>query len=505
MIVALQAVANYPNSSDFVRAVEQRIPGLATYLQAAAQPSGCNPPPASLVETASMDVEVPAGPSGSALVGSREEAGRKRLTGEDAAIAHTSSVTESPTSRPPPDKRADVPRPQMKSVVIARPLYRVGYLGRGAPQMTMEEAIERYGTPEAGSEVSSVPSGTTPADMSLEAPEAIGEAHPPAFLPPSDDVSGSVVTNDSKSIWMAAERLYANMYAIKRRAPPTEADQKEVNRTTIAAQVTRLLRPRDADLTEQAWEQRAREQLPATPNDYMAPLQHNITEQFPARYMLREGETWEANARYARNIISMKPLLKGALQRASYCVAVDSSCKSDLPIDNLMPDVLVLTMPLSRFAEVAEMVGAKYDPNLRGSLKEPPPQRVIFANLLDHMACEGLLRELDIIMTDTRRPGNPAALVNVVADAMVHAAGILRGRLGALALFVSPPGFMYWPQSLQQFVYILLEVCKARRIEFAICAPNLRVDRGDLRPDALSCPAFFAAISRVLIAVETHS
>ena len=392
----------------------------------------------------------------------------------------------------------------MKSVVIARPLYRVGHLGRGAPQMTMEEAIEQYGTPDAGSEVSSVPSGTTSADMSLEVPEAIEEARPPAFLPPSDDVSGSVVTKDSKRIWIAAERLYANMCAIKRRAPPTEADQKEVNRTTIAAQVTRLLRPRDADMTEQAWEQRAREQLPATPNDYMAPLQHNITEQFPARYILREGETWEANARYARNIISMKPLLKGALQRARYCVAVDSTCKSDLPIDNLMPDVLVLTMPLSRFAEVAGMVGAMYDPNLRGSLKKPPPQRVIFANLMDNMACEGLLRELDTIMTDTRRPGNAAALINVVADTMEHAAGILRGRLRALALFLSPPGFMYWPQCLQQFVYILLEVCRARRIEFAICAPNLRADRGDLRPDALSYPASFAAISRVSIAVE-HS
>ena len=317
VIVALQAVANYPNSSDFVRALEQRIPGLATYLQAAGQPSGCNPPPTSLVVTASMDVEVPAGPSGSAMVGSREEAGRKRMTGEDAAIGHTSSVTESSTSRPPPDKRVDVPRPQMNSVVIARPLYRVGHLGRGAPQMTMmEDANERYGTPEAGSEVSSVPSGTTPTDMSLEAPEAIEEAHAPAFLPPSDDMSGSVETNDCKRIWMAAERLYANMYAIKKRAPPTDADQKEVNRTTIAAQVTWLLRPRDADMTEQAWEQRAREQLPATPNDYMAPLQHNITEQFPARYVLREAEAWEANARDARNIIFMKPQLKGALQSA---------------------------------------------------------------------------------------------------------------------------------------------------------------------------------------------
>ena len=148
--------------------------------------------------------------------------------------------------------------------------------------MTMEEAIEQYGNPDAGPEVSSVPSGTGPADMSLEAPEAIEEARPPAFLPPSDDVSGSVVTSDSKRIWMAAERLHANMCAIKTRASPTEADQREVNRTTIAAQVTRLSRSRDTDMTEQAWEQRAREQLPTTPNDYMAPLQHNIPEQFPA-------------------------------------------------------------------------------------------------------------------------------------------------------------------------------------------------------------------------------
>ena len=397
-------------------------------------------------------------------------------------------MTESRTSRPPPDKRTDVPQQhQMKSVVIVRSPYRVGHLGRGAPQLTTREAIEQYGDAEDGPEASPVPSGTGSAEMSLDVPEAIEGASPPAFLPPSDDVSGSVATSDSKQIWMAAERLYSNMCAIRRRAPPTEADQKEVTRITIAAQITRVLRPRDADMSEQAREQRAREQLPMTPNDYMAPLQHNITEQFPARYTLRDGETWEANARYARNIVSMKPLLKAALQRARYSVAVDSTCRSDLPIDNLMPDVLVLTMPLSRFADIAEMIGVMYDPNLRRSLKKPTPQRVIFAILLDHMVCEGLLRDLDAIMADTRRPGNVATLVNIVADAMERTAGILRGRLGALAFFVSPPGFMYWQQSLQQFVYILLEVCKARRIDFAICAPNLRVDHGDLRSaDALS-------------------
>ena len=114
-----------------------------------------------------------------------------------------------------------------------------------------------------------------------------------------------------------------------------------------------------------------------------------------------------------------------------------------------MPDVLVLTMPLSNFAGKAEMVGAMLDPNLRCSQKEPPPQRVIFANLIDHMVCEGLLRELDAIMADTRRPENAGALVNVVADAMEAAVGILRSRLGALALFVSPSVFMYWHHDMR--------------------------------------------------------
>ena len=231
VIVALQAVANYPNSSDFVRAVEQRIPGLANYLQAAAQPLGCEAPTI-LAETASMDTETIAGPSssttaapsGSTATGPREKTGRKRVTGESAASAPTGSVTESPTSRPPPDKRADVPQqPQMKIVVIVRPPYRVvGHLGRGAPQLTMREAIEQYGDAEAGPEASSVPSGTGSAEMSLDVPEVIEEASPPAFLPPSDDVSRSVATSDSKRIWMAAERLCSNMCAIRRRAPPTD-------------------------------------------------------------------------------------------------------------------------------------------------------------------------------------------------------------------------------------------------------------------------------------------
>ena len=146
MTVALQAVAKYPDSSDFVRAVQQRLPGVAAYLQAAAQPSGCDQP-ATHTETMPMEAEPTAGTSGNATAGPSEEAGRKSMAQEVTASASTSSVTESPTSRPPPDKqRADAPQPTLKSLVIARLPFRVGHLGAAAPQISMGEAIDRYGT-----------------------------------------------------------------------------------------------------------------------------------------------------------------------------------------------------------------------------------------------------------------------------------------------------------------------------------------------------------------------
>ena len=85
----------------------------------------------------------------------------------------------------------------MKSVVIARPPFRVGDVGVGAPQMSMKEAIKRYGDPEINSEASPVPSHTVTATTTPTPYEPVEEQEPrpPAFLPPSEDVSGSVVAN----------------------------------------------------------------------------------------------------------------------------------------------------------------------------------------------------------------------------------------------------------------------------------------------------------------------
>ena len=65
---------------------------------------------------------------------------------------------------------------------------------------------------------------------------------------------------------------------------------------------------------------------------------------------------------------------------------------------------------------------------------------------------------LDAIKNDTKDPDRAGGLLRLEADAMEIAMGIFRGRLGASALFVSPPGFMYWERNFQKFVYLLMEV-----------------------------------------------
>ena len=88
--------------------------------------------------------------------------------------------------------------------------------------MSMREAVEKYGTPEAGSSTSSVHSGTATPATAVPPAETIEaeEPRPPAFLPPSADLSGAIVASNSKRIWEAAEFFHAHMYATNRGVPP---------------------------------------------------------------------------------------------------------------------------------------------------------------------------------------------------------------------------------------------------------------------------------------------
>ena len=91
-----------------------------------------------------------------------------------------------------------------------------------------------------------------------------------------------------------------------------------------------------------------------------------------------------------------------------------------------------------------------------------------------------------------------AQVLHQVATAMERTAELLPTHLNTPVFFVSPPGMLYWGGIVQQFVYMLTEICLTRDIEFRMCTPSRCVGQDDLRPAALSAHAYLAAISRLL-------
>ena len=61
---------------------------------------------------------------------------------------------------------------------------------------------------------------------------------------------------------------------------------------------------------------------------------------------------------------------------------------------------------------MAEVAAAMFTPERQGSLKEPPPKKFFFANLIDQLACEGLLHDLPQTLRDKN---NREAARNAVA------------------------------------------------------------------------------------------
>ena len=158
------------------------------------------------------------------------------------------------------------------------------------------------------------------------------------------------------------------------------------------------------------------------------------------------SDTWETHSRNPRCLEAMKPISKEAIQRTRYCVMIDSTVPRDIPLDNIVPDVLVVTMPLSRLpemTEVAEVAIAIFFPELEGPQKEPPPRGIIFANVMDHIACEGLLENLPRLLremsTNEAAKKEVVEVLHQVATAMERTAELLGTHLKVPALFVSPP------------------------------------------------------------------
>ena len=233
-----------------------------------------------------------------------------------------------------------------------------------------------------------------------------------------------------------------------------------------------------------------------------------MREQFEERYSLQAGETYEVNGRYARDLEAQLPMQKERMQRARYALLIDSTFLKNIPIDNLLADVMVMTLPLSRIPEMAEILVTMFDPEMEGTYKEPPPRRVIISNVFDHLACEGLIPAVSVMGDKKIITAQPTTVFNAAINltrAMEKAQNILETKIRTTAIFVTPPGFNQWPAAWQQFVYIVTEICLGRGIDFFICATNLRVNRLDWRPSWLSYMGYIAAVSKVLQSMEKTS
>ena len=113
----------------------------------------------------------------------------------------------------------------MRSVVIAV-TPRTEQRSSSSAQVSMNEPMQTIES-EVGNISSSVPSGTpSPSAAPVERP---AEPLRPAYLPPSEDVSGSVVMRDSRHIWDAADFFNAQMVSMRKRAPPAVEDQRVVD------------------------------------------------------------------------------------------------------------------------------------------------------------------------------------------------------------------------------------------------------------------------------------
>ena len=145
--------------------MSKQLPGLQNLLEARGPSTSSNTPGPSTTRT-----RAPSPISGLSPV-SDEELGRKQTSPHGQSP--TVSTTDSPTSRPPPDKRQHA----LRSVVIQEPT-KVGYRGVPMPQMAMDEVLERY-TPSPSSSANAERSGTSVTSSASRS----AKSTPPPFPP----------------------------------------------------------------------------------------------------------------------------------------------------------------------------------------------------------------------------------------------------------------------------------------------------------------------------------
>ena len=219
----------------------------------------------------------------------------------------------------------------------------------------------------------SVPTGTPLRTQAIQNPgNKKTFTKQPIYLNPMQNRLGSLVTKDARRTWEAAVSLSPEWLYQKTMCPPNDNEHAKMKKMNVSVFLGRPLRADYSQAAEPAWLSRAVNILSGVEDNYLDSLNIDLRNQFEDRYTLLMGEMFAINSRSRRDLEAQLPMPKERLQRARYTLLVDSTFLKNFFIDNVLSDVMVMTIPLSRIPEMVEVVVVIFDPEMTGTHRQPP-------------------------------------------------------------------------------------------------------------------------------------
>ena len=228
-----------------------------------------------------------------------------------------------------------------------------------------------------------------------------------------------------------------------------QATQRTIEKATIGVLYTRpVKRPIFTANGCPPWFERLRRDLQRVNSSYTQPLQpaNKLTSQRPGRFAEDRLQT----KNYGRDPITLLPMGKDLLQKTRIALFVDSTIKSSYNANNTLKDVRLMNMPCTSLSEIAEVTDKIFTPAAAETIPLPPI--LVYSNVIDHLALRGTLRYFEI---ENARFTEGFVTHEVVAyvERMANIAKMMKDKKPTTGMvFVSPPGYMYIPRAIQQFL-----------------------------------------------------
>ena len=209
-----------------------------------------------------------------------------------------------PTSRESLARRA-IPKPSSSKHPQMEPT--VGYHGTPQAQRTVQDIMGDYPDLKV---TNSGPTGTPLRKQAIQHPTKRTFTKQPTHLSPMQNTKGSLLTKDARRIWESAVIVSPEWLFEKNMCPPSDEQHAKLNKTNVSVFMTRPLRTDHTPTNEPPWLGKAMNMLPNVEDNYLDALNIDLHGQFEERYFLRAGETFEVNSRYARDLEAQLPMPK---------------------------------------------------------------------------------------------------------------------------------------------------------------------------------------------------